>query len=348
MAGSDKKLASLALLLALLGCLGRTCQASHGFPYPLLPFFPVRILPFSVPSLTCGHYPKVKYACDDAEKIVRDIVEEEVYRDRGIGAGLIRLFFHDCFVRGCDASVLLDQTATPNEPTEKDGIPNRGSLRGFEVIDRIKEKLEATPGCKHVVSCADIVAFAARDATYFLSNKVIDFQMPSGRYDGNMSLASETLPNLPPPFADSAQLEAMFKNKGLTLDEMVTLSGAHSIGISHCSSFNGDRPTAMNSTLADLVTAKCSSGGNPTVDQDIRTPRDLDNQYYKNVINHEVLFKSDAVLESSTTIESVKQNAKYPLLWEEKFRQAMVKMGNIDVKTRNNGEIRHKCRSINY
>ncbi|KAF6999819.1 hypothetical protein CFC21_015793 [Triticum aestivum] len=347
MACSDKKIAFLALLLALLGCLGRTCQASYGFPYPLLPFFQVRISSHAL-SLTFGHYPKVKNTCYGVETIVRDIVKEEVDRDRGIGAGLIRLFFHDCFVRGCDASVLLNTTSTPNEPTEMEGIPNKGSLRGFEVINRIKEKLEATPGCKHIVSCSDIVAFAGRDATYFLSNKVIDFEIPSGRYDGRVSLASETLPNLPPPFANITMLEAMFQNKNLTLDEMVTLSGAHSIGISHCSSFNGDRPTTMNSTLADLVTANCSSGGNPTVDQDIYTPGYLDNQYYNNVLNHEVLFKSDAALESPSTIESVKRNARYPVEWEQKFRQAMVKMGNIEVKTSMNGEIRQKCWSINY
>ncbi|KAF7007287.1 hypothetical protein CFC21_022235 [Triticum aestivum] len=352
MAGSDQKLATLALLLALLGCVAHTCEASYGFPNPLLRLS--KFLPPPAPSLTYGHYPKVKNTCYGAETIVSDIVKEEVNRDRGIGAGLIRLLFHDCFVQGCDGSVLLDVSTTPNEPTEKDGIPNRSSLRGFEVIDRIKDALEATPGCKRVVSCADIVAFAARDATYFLSNETMYFHMPSGRYDGNVSLASETLPNLPPPFANIMMLEALFANKGLSLDDMVTLSGAHSVGISHCSSFR-DRlppnpssdPTAMNSTLANLVTSKCSRGDNPTVDQDIYTPGYLDNQYYKNVINHEVLLKSDAALESPKTIESVKQNAKFSVDWEQKFGEAMVKMGNIDVKTSKNGEIRHKCRSIN-
>jgi catalase (peroxidase I) len=143
----------------------------------------------------------------------------------------------------------------------------------------------------------------------------------------------------------------MFAAKGLNLDEMVTLSGAHTVGISHCSSF-GDRlprnasdPMAMNPRFASSVTRKCKSASS-TVDQDFKTPNKLDNQYYKNVLNHEVLFTSDAALESSKTKRLVKQNL-VPNVWETKFKQAMRKMGGIGVKTRANGEIRKNCRLIN-
>lgn len=73
---------------------------------------------------------------------------------------------HHVYVQGCDASVLLDDSATV--VSEKNAGPNKNSIRGFEVIDEIKAKLEQV--CPHTVSCADILALAARDSTVLVSN----------------------------------------------------------------------------------------------------------------------------------------------------------------------------------
>ncbi|XP_015159881.1 peroxidase 68-like, partial [Solanum tuberosum] len=73
--------------------------------------------------------------CPQALPTIRRVVEDAVSQERRMGASLLRLHFHDCFVNGCDASILLDQTATID--SEKTARPNNNSARGFEVIDRI-------------------------------------------------------------------------------------------------------------------------------------------------------------------------------------------------------------------
>ena len=65
------------------------------------------------------------------------------------------MHFHDCFVRGCDASILID------DPNTEKTTPFDSKLTGYKVIDDAKTQLEAA--CPEVVSCADIIALAARD-----------------------------------------------------------------------------------------------------------------------------------------------------------------------------------------
>ena len=229
-------------------------------------------------------------------------------------------------LQGCDASVLLSTTGS-HEPTERLGAPNL-TLRGFEVIDAAKAALEEA--CPGVVSCADVLAFAGRDATYLLSGPAaaVDFDMPAGRYDGRVSLAGETVPNLPAPFFGLPQLSASFAAKGLSLEDMVTLSGAHSVGRSRCSSFSDrlqSNASDMDPELRSDLVERCNKTGEPTAAQDSRTPDDLDAQYYRNVESREVLFGSDAALMASNeTASMVLANAYVAGLWESRFAAAMV------------------------
>jgi len=65
----------------------------------------------------------------------------------------------DRFVQGCDGSVLI--ASTPDNVAERDAVPNL-TVRGYDIVDDIKRQVEAM--CPGVVSCADIITLASRDA----------------------------------------------------------------------------------------------------------------------------------------------------------------------------------------
>ncbi|KAJ3682023.1 hypothetical protein LUZ60_014596 [Juncus effusus] len=299
-------------------------------------------------QLQVGFYDNL---CPAAELIVRQEVTNAVNANPGIAAGLLRLHFHDCFVRGCDGSVLLD--STQGNTAEKDAPPNT-SLRGFEVIDNAKTRLEEA--CYGVVSCADILAFAARDSIVQVGGQ--SYQVPAGRRDGNVSADQEALRNLPPPSAGNDQMTQAFANKGFTQSEMVTLSGAHTIGLSHCSSFSNrlynygpsksEDPTMDPSYIAQLMNQCPQNSANNVVPMDPTSPNTFDNGYYNDLLQNRGLFTSDqALLANSSTAGQVNAYANNSDLFFTDFSSVMVKMGYMEVLTGNLGEIRTNCRVIN-
>ncbi|KAL8242386.1 hypothetical protein R6Q59_012688 [Mikania micrantha] len=299
--------------------------------------------------LKIGFY---RTTCPEAEQIVRDTVNKAVKASPGMAAGIIRLFFHDCFVRGCDAS-LLPKTVPGNEgESEQDAGANAGTLRGLEVIDQAKARLEVA--CPKTVSCADILAFAARDSTNVVGG--FSYDIPSGRRDGRISNINEV--DLPSPGSDINTLKMAFMAKGMSVKDMVALSGAHSIGRAGCN-FAASRLYFFNGTGTDpsldpkyamILKKKCpknriSSG---TTELDLVTPDRLDNQYYRNLIRQRVVFSSDeALLDSTITSTIVTKYANNPITWKNDFAAAMVRLGSLNVLTGTKGEIRNKCGVVN-
>jgi len=76
-------------------------------------------------------------------------------------------------LQGCDGSVLLDSSGTII--SEKRSNPNQNSARGFDVIDEIKAAVEKE--CPETVSCADILALAARDSTVLVRYNFLDHSL---------------------------------------------------------------------------------------------------------------------------------------------------------------------------
>ncbi|KAJ8557596.1 hypothetical protein K7X08_003221 [Anisodus acutangulus] len=289
---------------------------------------------------------------------------------------------------GCrDGRVSIDSETLANLPSpfvgareliqnfarkEKEGIPNKNSLRGFEVVDDAKAQLEAA--CPVIVSCADILAFAACDSSYKVGKIYYDVQagcrdgrvsidsetlsnLPSpfvgareliqnfarkardtpykvgkiyydvqvGRRDGRVFIDSETLANLPSPFVGARELIQKISRKGMSADEMATLSVAHSI-----------------EELTNGIGV-----ANPA-NLDVLTPNKLDNIYYLALKSQKGLLISDQTLMAHpTTAKMVNYNVRYGSVWAKKYAAAMIHMGTLDVLTGRKGEIRMNCHFVN-
>ncbi|KAA8543680.1 hypothetical protein F0562_021574 [Nyssa sinensis] len=260
--------------------------------------------------------------------------------DRGLPIGAEEEEF------GCDASILLDDTS--DFTGEKTAGPNNNSVRGFDVIDTVKSQVETL--CPGVVSCADILALAARDSVVALGGP--SWTVPLGRRDSTTASFSAANSDLPSPAMDISDLITAFSNKGFTAKEMVALSGSHSTGQARCLMFK-DRiynEANINSSFATSLKSNCpSSGGDENLSPlDATSPVIFDNAYFKNLVNKKGLLHSDQQLfNGGSTDSQVTTYSTNPAVFYADFASAMVKMGNLSPLTGSNGQIRTSCRKIN-
>ncbi|XP_075651690.1 cationic peroxidase 1-like [Castanea sativa] len=284
-------------------------------------------------------------SCPTALSIIQGAVSTAVSKENRMGASLLRLHFHDCFVNGCDASVLLDDTT--NFTGEKTAGPNNDSLRGYEVIDTIKSQLEKQ--CPRVVSCADILAVAARDSVVKLGGTT--WTVPLGRRDATTASFNDAQNNLPSPFSDLSALISAFSNKGFTAPEMVTLSGGHTIGQVKCSIIRTRiyNETNIDSNFAASLKKNCpSTGGDSNLSPLDQTARVFDNTYFKDlVIKKGVMHSDQQLFNGGSTDSQVNTYSQNSAMFFSDFGSAMIKMGNLSPLTGSNGEIRTNCRKTN-
>ncbi|XP_060215559.1 peroxidase 27-like [Lycium barbarum] len=301
-------------------------------------------------DLKLGYYGKT---CPGAEAIVKKTTSHYISRAPTLAGPLLRMHFHDCFVRGCDGSVLLNSTKT--NQAERDAIPNQ-SLRGFQVIDAAKSELEHK--CPGVVSCADILALVARDAVSMIKGPY--WKVPLGRRDGRVSIMLEGLTNLPAPFANITSLKAQFASLGLNAKDLVVLSGGHTIGNAHCFAFTnrmynftgkGDTDPTMDPNYIARLKSKCTSVNDVTtiVEMDPGSFKTFDGSYYTYVAKRRGLLQSDAaLLDDKETKAYVKLQAlSHGSTFFKDFAKSMEKMGKIGVLTGKAGEIRKRCGFVN-
>ncbi|CAN1198803.1 Peroxidase 4 [Linum perenne] len=327
-------------------------------------------------KLSPGYYWRT---CPVAPAIVEAGVAVALKIEPRMGASLLRLHFHDCFVNGCDASNLLDDNAT--FVGEKTASPNANSARGYEVIDEIKARVEEA--CPGIVSCADILALAAKDSVVYLGGPW--WEVGLGRRDSVSASKAAAEESIPRPTFNLSDLAANFWAHGLSFRDMVALSGAHTIGMARCTTF---RDHIYNDSDIDPLFAKWLQSICPPIGWDdvlapldYQTPIHFDNSYYVNLVHEKGLLHSDQELyngdddtsdhslartlyetrlyndfDKMATIRPINENhaasivrfyVDHPDVFFEDFGVGMIKMGEIMPLTGNEGEIRKNCRKAN-
>ncbi|KAL2634497.1 hypothetical protein R1flu_005976 [Riccia fluitans] len=284
------------------------------------------------------------YSCPSVYSTVRSAVSNALQSDPRAGAKLLRMFFHDCFVQGCDASVLLDDNTATGFTGEKTAPPNANSLGGFNVINSVKASLEIA--CPRTVSCADILAIAARDGVVLAGGPTWEVEV--GRRDSTTASLSEAN-DLPGPFLTAAQQIRAFQRKGLNTNDLVALSGAHTYGKARCNLFQNRLSSSDPSMDATFRSTLQSSCGTPSamVDLDQGTPVTFDTQYYTNLQMNRGLLTSDQTLASSSQTSRLVNTFTSQSAFFNQFTKSMLKLGRLGVLTGNQGQIRNICGKVN-
>ncbi|KAL4556085.1 hypothetical protein LXL04_038725 [Taraxacum kok-saghyz] len=310
----------------------------------------------TITTSTLGQGTRVGFyttSCPRVEAIVQAVVQSAEQSTPGVPAGLVRMFFHDCFVNGCDASILI------NAPNSENTAPPNSLLRGYEIVNAAKTQLEIE--CPGVVSCADILAIAARDSV-LLAGGIARWNVPTGRRDGLVSRDTDTT-NLP-GFNDTVDVQIRkFAEKGLNTQDLVALSGSHTLGTSACQLFsyrlynynntNGPDPSIDPSFLPTLRD-QCPNGGDGLrrVVLDTGSQNTFDTSYFANLRSGRGVLESDQLLWGNPTTRNFAERflglpGLVGLTFNVEFARSMVRMGNVEVLTGTQGEIRRVCSAFN-
>ncbi|XP_042055693.1 putative Peroxidase 48 [Salvia splendens] len=304
-------------------------------------------------------------SCPSAERIIRSTVRE-LHEMKNVGPALLRLAFHDCFVMGCDASILLDSAG--DVKSEKDTPPNR-SIKAFEHIDAIKSILEDE--CPGVVSCADIVVLSAREGVLLAGGQF--YPVLTGRLDSKRAYPEDAAASLPSPHLNLGEALRSFAAKGFDARETVALLGAHSTGKVHCSFFynrlynfsgtNGPDPS-INAEFVMVLRSQCSNSSSQPSPAPSPSSAALEDRavkmdyegagngfgevYYRSLLEGKgLLFVDQQLTAGDDTRPWVEAYAADAPRFRRDFGLAMFKLSHLHVDSAAEGEVRLNCRKVN-
>ncbi|KAK4746707.1 hypothetical protein SAY87_025744 [Trapa incisa] len=311
------------------------------------------ILLLTESALTLDYY---SVSCPRFAQIVQDAVTDKQITNPTTAAATLRVFFHDCFPNGCDGSVLL--SPTPFNPSPERTSDINLSLPGdaFDLLVRAKTALELA--CPGVVSCSDILAEATRDLVTMVGGPYYPVYL--GRRDSHLSKASLVDPFLPRSNMTVSHLIDLFASRGFSVQEMVALLGAHTVGFSHCKEFaagiydyskSSSYDPSYNPRFAQGLQKACANykqDSTVSVFNDIMSPNKFDNLYYQNLPKGLGLLASDrAIYIDPRTRPYVEAYAADQARFFRDFAAAIQKLSLYGIKTGLKGEIRRRCDAVN-
>lgn len=306
-------------------------------------------IPFSESTLTQDYYAKT---CPKFNDIMAEVIRAKQNSSPATAAAVLNTLFHDCMVSGCDGSVLIK--STPFSKSELDSDIN-SSLSGdaFELVTRAKLALELS--CPGTVSCADILAVAARDLVAMTGGP--NYVVALGRKDGLVSRVEDVVGHIPRDNQSMDETIPIFTSQGFSIREMVVLTGGlHTIGYARCSEFSsrifGPNPDPdLNPKLAEALRKLCANyTSDPTMVAflDVLSPSKFDNTIFTSMKNGMgILLSDNNLFKDPRTKPFVEMYAHNNTLFLDDFSKAMEKLSILGVKTDKDGEIRRRCDAFN-
>ncbi|KAF8769394.1 hypothetical protein HU200_006601 [Digitaria exilis] len=182
------------------------------------------------------------------------------------------------------------------------------------------------------------------DASVLIQDRRTGGACHAGRRDGLVSLASNVRRNIIDTGFSVDAMASSFTAKGLTLDDLVTLSG----GERSMTPVDG----SMNTDYANELIRACSANGTvaagTAVDCDAGSASVFDNRYFANLLDGRGLLRTDAVLvQNATTRAKVAEFAQSQDGFFASWAESYARLTNLGVKTGADGEIRRTCSSVN-
>ncbi|OVA06513.1 heme peroxidase [Macleaya cordata] len=184
----------------------------------------------------------------DKSLIIREAARKVL--SKGKAPGVLRLVFHDAGTfdlneksGGMNGSIVY----------ELDRPENAGLKKSLKILEKVKSELDGT----EPVSWADMIAVVGAEAVSICGGPLIPVQL--GRLD---SMVPDPEGKLPQESLDASGLKQCFLRKGFSTQELVALSGAHTLG-----GKGFGNPTAFDNSYYKILLEKpwISSASMPTM-----------------------------------------------------------------------------------